>query len=50
MLRKIVSFALTYILPFSILYGWKDTNGNFFEPTHWMHIPLAPDLNIEVPK
>lgn len=23
--------------------GWKDTNGNFFTPTHWMPLPEPPN-------
>lgn len=22
--------------------GWKNTNGNFFNPTHWMPLPEPP--------
>ncbi len=29
------SWALT-------LEGWKNSHGNFFEPTHWMPLPLPP--------
>ena len=25
------------------LEGWKNSNGNFFNPTHWMPLPQPPN-------
>jgi hypothetical protein len=29
-----------------MLEGWKNSNGNFFEPSHWQPLPEAPAAEV----